>query len=230
MKKRIKTPDPNRVRIVFSRKRIVLTLIYLGVSLLLFYIWWLVPREHRYYRQFIMFFAFGTLILSVISFFKLFTREIRMELYRRISSVMMNVTGRMRRVAERVLNALGIKSVTKLRPEDEVRIIISRDDRPARRKSKPIDKKKFSQLDDDRERIRFMYIRFLQWKQKKEKTPVYSYQTPKEIEVTAASNETEHALFDLYTPVRYSPDPKVTPEAVKEQYDYLAGWDKKMVK
>ena len=65
-----------------------------------------------------------------------------------------------------------------------------------------------------------MYIKFIEYKQKK-KGNCHSYDTPRELEQKVAENDTEHELFELYTPVRYAEKAHVTPEDVKKQYDYL---------
>ncbi len=225
----MKNKKEDRVKIRFSRKRILITLGYTLLSSILLYISTYIKNpELRYLRQFVVFFGFVALIFALISFGKLFTKEIRQEMYRRASSVMFNILSKLKVITDRIKSALGIQSVIKLRSDDEVRIIIQEDNRP-KTKTKPLTKKRFSQLEDDCERIRFFYVKLLGIKQKQGKS-VYSYQSPKEIKGKTADNETEKDLFDLYTPVRYAYQPRISPEDVKKQYDYFTDNGKKRLK
>ena len=151
---------------------------------------------------------------------KLFTKEIRQELYRRLSKAIFNVAEKLKAAADKVRKKLGIKPKVRRRSADEVNIIIN-DDRTRRKKRKPVTKKRFSSLTEDAERIRFMYVKLIEYKQKK-KGNCHSYDTPNELEKKVAENDTEHELFTLYTPVRYAEKAYVTPEDVKKQYEYLS--------
>lgn len=208
------------VKIVFDKKRLRLSAICFVLSLSGFYLSVGLDEKLKYPRQVCGFFGIVFLILTLVNISKLFTLEIRQELYKRLSSAIFNFLTKLKVVTDKIKDKLGIKTVIGLHSGDEVRIIID-DDRQKRKKAKPITKKRFSQLENDSQRIRYMYVKFLGWKDKKGEL-CHVYNTPKELEVKTAENETEHALFDLYTPVRYAQAPQITPEEVKTQYDYLS--------
>ncbi len=215
----MKKHDKERQRLVFSKKRLRLILLLTALSALLLYFSVALSPEFKYVRQFSAFFGYVSLVLALINLSKLFTREIRQELYRRISKALFGITEKLKAIVDKVKDKLGIKSAYILHSSDEVRIIIN-DDRRRARKQRPITKKRFNQLDDDRDRIRYMYVKFIEWKQKKLRN-CHSFDTPRELEKKTAENDTEHSLFDLYTPVRYAQVPVISPEDVKTQYDYL---------
>lgn len=209
----------DRQKIVFSKKRLSLVLLCLCLSLLFLYFSVALDPKFKYVRQGFAFLGYASCILTLYNVGKLFTREIRQELYRRISKALFGVAEKIKAIVDKVKSKLGIKSAKLHRPRDEVRIIIN-DDRDLRKKKNTLTKKRFSQLEDDLQRIRYMYAKLLLWKQKKGEN-VYTYQTPEELKGKLANGETEEELFDIYTPVRYAETPQITPEEVKKQYDYL---------
>lgn len=217
---RNKKPDPNRKKIVFSKKRIRLIILLTALALLFLYLSRALDVSYKYVRQFCAFFGYVSIALDLYHTGKLFTKEIRQEIYRRLGKAIFNVAEKLKAVADKVRKKLGIKPKVRHRSTDEVNIII-RDDRIRKKKQKPVTKKRFSSLTEDAERIRFMYVKLIEYKQKK-KGNCHSYDTPHELEDKVADNETEHELFSLYTPVRYAEKAYVTPEDVKKQYDYLA--------
>ena len=217
---RNKKPDPNRKKIVFSKKRLRLIILLTALTFLFLYLSRALDVRYKYIRQFCAFFGYVSIILDVYHMGKLFTKEIRQELYRRLSKAIFNVAEKLKAAADKVRKKLGIKPKVRRRSADEVNIIIN-DDRTRRKKRKPVTKKRFSSLTEDAERIRFMYVKLIEYKQKK-KGNCHSYDTPNELEKKVAENDTEHELFTLYTPVRYAEKAYVTPEDVKKQYEYLS--------
>lgn len=217
---RNKKADPNRQKIVFSKKRLRLIIILAALSAFLLYSSVALNPEYKYVRQFCAFFGYICIALTLYNIGKLFTKEIRQELYRRLGKAIFHVSEKLRAVVDKVRKKLGIKPKVRHRSHDEVNIII-RDDRVRQKKQKPITKKRFNSLTEDAERIRFMYVKLIEYKQKK-KGNCHSYDTPHELENKVADNDTEHELFSLYTPVRYAEKAYVTPEDVKKQYEYLS--------
>ncbi|MBR6514508.1 MAG: hypothetical protein IKT46_06715 [Clostridia bacterium] len=211
--------DKNRQKIVFSKKRLIAVGIFTALAALFIYLSFAIKAEHKYVRQFCAFFGYVSIALDLYNIGRLFTKEIRQELYRRISKAFFNIAQKLKDVAEKVKKRLGIKTNTRSRSSDEVNIIIN-DDRVRRKKQRPVTKRRFSSLSEDSDRIRFMYVKFIEYKQKK-KGNCHSYDTPNELEEKVAENETEHELFDIYNPVRYAEKAYVTPNDVKKQYDYL---------
>lgn len=216
----MKKNDDGRQKIVFSKKRLRAVLLFLCLTFLCLYFSVALDPKFKYIRQGFAFLGYTSCILTLYHFGKLFTREIRQELYRRISKVLFGVAEKLKAIVDKVKDKLGIRSAKLQRHRDEVRIIIN-DDRELRKKKKAITKKRFSQMEDDLQRIRYMYAKYLIYKQKKGEN-VYTYQTPEELKHKVAKGETEEELFDIYVPVRYAETPTVTPEEVKKQYDYLS--------
>lgn len=214
-----KKKNENRTKIVFSKKRLRLVLLFLALSVLGFYLSMGLDEKLKYPRQICGFFGIAFLVLTCYHIGKLFTLEIRQELYKRVSSAIFNFLSKIKDVTEKIKKKLGIKSLNGLYSRDEMRIIIN-DDRVRAKKEKPITKKRFSALENDAQRLRYIYVKFIGWKDKKlEKC--HNYNTPRELETVTAANEKEHELFDLYCPVRYGEAPKITPEQLKSQYDYM---------
>ncbi len=216
---RNKKIDPNRQKIVFSKKRLILVGIFAALAALFLYFSVALNPVYKYIRQFCAFFGYVCIILDIYHMGRLFTKDIRQELYRRLSKAIFNVAEKLKAVVDKVRQKLGIKPKVRHRSQDEVNIII-RDDRVRQKKQKPITKKRFNSLTEDAERIRFMYVKLIEYKQKK-KGNCHSYDTPHELERKVAENDTEHELFGLYTPVRYAEKAYVTAEDVKKQYEYL---------
>ncbi len=216
---RNKKPDPNRKKIVFSKKRFALVILFASLAALLIYFSVALDPIYKYVRQFCAFFGYVCIALTLYNIGKFFTKEIRQELYRRLCKAIFNAAEKLKKIVDKVRQKLGIKPNIRHRSEDEVNIII-RDDRVRRKKQKPITKKRFNSLTEDTERIRYMYVKLIEYKQKK-KGNCHSYDTPSELEKKVAENDTEHELFELYTPVRYAEKAYVTAEDVKKQYDYL---------
>ena len=216
----MKKNKSDRQKIVFSKKRIRIVFLFFCLSVLLLYLSVALDPVYKYVRQSCAFAGYVCCALTLYHTGKLFTREIRQELYRRLSKAIFGIAEKLKEAADKLKRKLGIKTVKKRKHRDEIRIVIN-DDRDLRKKKKPLTKKRFSQLEDDVQRIRYMYIKLLGWKQKKGES-IYTYQTPEELKEKTAKNETEKELFDIYTPVRYAEAPHVTPEEVKKQYDYLS--------
>ncbi|MBQ4562423.1 MAG: hypothetical protein IJA55_08870 [Clostridia bacterium] len=217
---RNKKIDPNRQKIVFSKKRLALVIIFASLAALLIYFSVALDPKYKYIRQFCAFFGYVSIALDLYHIGRLFTKEIRQELYRRLSKAIFNVAEKLKAAVDKIRQKLGIKPKIRHRSADEVNIII-RDDRVRQKKQKPVTKKRFNSLTEDAERIRFMYVKYIEYKQKK-KGNCHSYDTPLELERKVAENDTEHELFELYTPVRYAEKAYVTPEDVKKQYEYLS--------
>ena len=71
---------------------------------------------------------------------------------------------------------------------------------------------KWKQLQNDRERLGFLYRRMITEKIKAG-TRVYASDTPSEVRVRSVNSEPENALFDCYTHIRY--DERAVPSAQK---------------
>ncbi|MBR5516288.1 MAG: hypothetical protein IKU52_08815 [Clostridia bacterium] len=205
----------------FDRNRLIISSVYLFISLSLLTAFGWVPKEYKYTRQFLVVFGFVFLVVFIYSLRKILTKESKLELYRRIGNAFMNFITKITVINQKIRKALGLKERNRLYSDDEKRIIIKDEHKRNRKKKDMITQKKFSSLDDNRERVRFIYAAYIKAQRKKGDSASHD-QTPLEIKKHAAKTETEGRLFDLYTPVRYSENFSPTPDEIKEQYDYFS--------
>ncbi|MBE6686982.1 MAG: hypothetical protein E7591_07095 [Ruminococcaceae bacterium] len=207
--------------LTFDRNRLIISCIYFAVSLTLLTIYGWLPAEYKYTRQFLFVFGFTFLALFLLSLRKILTKEAKMEIYRRVGNAFMNFITKINVIKQKIRKALGLKESTLLYSDDEKRIVIKENSKRGTRKRDALTQKRFSHLDNDRDRIRYIYASFMKAERKKGES-VDPDKTPKEIKTLTAKNDTEKKLFDLYTPVRYSRDISPTGEEIKEQYDYFS--------
>ena len=97
---RNKKPDPNRKKIVFSKKRLRLIILLTALVFLFLYLSRALDVRYKYIRQFCAFFGYVSIILDVYHMGKLFTKEIRQELYRRLSKAIFNVAEKLKAAAD----------------------------------------------------------------------------------------------------------------------------------
>lgn len=206
---------------VFNRNRLIISAVYFTLSIALFTAYGWTPKEFKYTRQFLWVFGFLFFGIFIYSLTKILTKESKMEIYRRVGNVFMNFAAKLTVIKKKILKALGLKDSTLLYSDDEKRIIIKEDAKRNLRKKDMLTQKRFSSLDNNRERLRYMYASYIKAERKKG-DPATPDQTPLEIKPITAKTETESKLFDLYTPVRYSENYVPTPEELKEQYDYFS--------
>lgn len=206
---------------IFNKTRVIISSVYLFISLTLLTIFGWVPKEYKYTRQFLVVFGFLFLIIFILSLKKILTRESILQIYRLVGNAFMNFVTKINVVKQKIRKALGLKERTRLHSDDEKRIIIKDDGTRKLRKKDMITQKRFSHLDNNRDRLRFIYATFIK-AQRKNGEAANPDQTPNELKVTNAKTDTEGKLFDLYTPVRYAKDYSPTAEEIKEQYDYFS--------
>lgn len=188
----------------FDRKRLVITAIYLALSILTYQAASWLPKEHRYIYQGFFTVATVFLILFFRSLLKLFTHEIRLELYGRISEAMFNIGKRWRAVKKKIREKLGLKERTYIGGSDERSIIFDNEVRRTRKKR--LARQKYSDMTTNRERIRFLWAKYIVSFAKQGLTPSIS-QTPDEIKDSLEiREEMGERLFSLYYTARYSPD------------------------
>lgn len=220
MMKKQKNEEKEKV-IYINRKRLVISSLYAFASLSFFTAYSWIPVSFKYTRQFMVFFGFLFLIIFLLSLKKLITHEMKMELYRRIGNAIFGFMTKLKKITKKVKKVLGIKERERLYSDDEKRIIIKNDTGGKRKRQKPLTEKRFSSLTDHRERVRFIYAKFVIGK-RKEGISCNSFDSPEEIREKTANGRIENQLFDLYTPVRYSKEYTPTDEEIKEQYDYFS--------
>lgn len=190
--------------IKFERKRLVITAVYLVLALTTYQLSTYVPDEHRYVYQGFITVGSVFLILFFRSAWKLFTREIRLELYQRISEAMFNAGKRWRAVKKKIREKLGLKERTFIGGSDERHIVFDSDIRRGRRKRAA--RQKYTDMTTNRERIRFLWAKYIISFAKQGMQPSVS-QTPDEIKDSLeVREEMGEALFGLYYTARYAPD------------------------
>lgn len=190
--------------IKFDRKRLVITTIYLALSILTYQAASWLPKEHRYFYQGFVTVATVFLILFFRSALKLFTREIRLELYQRISEAMFNAGKRWRAVKKKIREKLGLKERTFIGGTDERHIVFDNEIRRGRKKRSA--RQKYTDMTTNRERIRFLWAKYIISFAKQGMQPSVS-QTPDEIKDSLEiREEMGEALFGLYYTARYAPD------------------------
>jgi len=207
--------------IKFERKRLIISGIYILLSLCFFTAYAWISEDYKYTRQFMAFFGYAFIVIFLISLKKLFTPEIRAELYRIVGQGILGFVAKINIIKKKIKKTLGIKDREVLYSDDEKRIIL-RENIKKRKNTKSISQRRFSSLTDNRERLRFIYARYIISVRKNGKSCNHC-NTPEELKKTIATSEKESELFELYTPVRYSRDIAPTPEQIKEQYDYFSG-------
>lgn len=191
-------------RLNFNKKRIFLTAVYIALAFIFLQVTFYIPDKHRYYRQFTTVLSIAFFIITVISFSKLFTREIRFELYQRISQMFLNVSDKFRKLTDKIKKKLGIKERVLLRGKDEKSFIFNYDD--GKSKNLFFNKKNnlhWRDMKTNAEKIRYLYIKYILFKIKKG----YAFKfntTPNEISRELRLDDEAGELFAVYYDARYS--------------------------
>ncbi|MBQ7161350.1 MAG: hypothetical protein IJR90_06555 [Clostridia bacterium] len=195
--------DPNKIKIKFKRSRVILTAVYAVICAAVYSAAPFVPEEHPYLRQLTVFVGTVLLIITLVSFFKLFTYEIRRELYRRITVALFNAGKVWRTIKKSVRRFLGLPDRVDLKGEDERTIVFDGERR--RRRDVKRKKVKYSDLDSNRTRIRFLFAKYIIEHTAKEDPPEIS-DTPSELGRKLPEGEESSELIGIYLPARYAPD------------------------
>ena len=175
--------------------------------------------EYRYFRQGMIFLATAMLVLALYCFARLFTPEIRKELYRRMSEALFNAAENIRRFRAIIRKKLGLSDKAKLKGKDERRIVFSDGRDPARREKHK--RRRYSEMPDNRSRIRFLWAKYVLEKQRRETAPTIS-QTPAEIRRTLNTGLPDGKLFSLYYTARYAPESRsIADRDVVETADFV---------
>ncbi len=214
-----KDKTPKKENIYIDRKKILPTIILLSISLLFFAVHAYIPEKLKYIRQFDIFFGCAFLVLGLYWSTKILTKEFAKELYRRIGQAFASVSLKFRAIKNKILTALGLENRIVLRGEEERTIILSNEKRPRRRRNE-ITRKRFSNLENDRDRVRYLYADYTMARIKKGDS-INHYHTPNEANNKMPEEKRAPALTALYTYARYKKSPSIPPEAVKEQYEFV---------
>lgn len=199
-----------RNKIKFKRYRVVLTCIYAILSVAAYSSCAFVSPDRRYLRQLTVLIGTILAVIALISFFKLFTYEIRRELYRRISQALFNAEEKWRNLKARIRKILGLPERSELGGKDERSIIFDDSSRKARKERK-IPRIKYSDLTDNRSRLRFLWAKYVITKAVKDDPPIAS-DTCREIEFKLPDEDGKEELFNVYRGARYAQNDSEIPD------------------
>ena len=192
-----------RKKIKFKRSRVILTWVLFVLSVAAYSTAPFIPPDHRYLRQLSVLVGTLLMIATLFSFLRLFTYEIRMELYRRMSRVLVAAGEKWRSVKARVRKFFGLPERADLRGKDERTIVTA--DRERRNRNRPLPRARYSDMKENRARIRFLWAKYVIDRADREDPPVIS-DTPREIGDKLSDDDVKDGLFALYRTARYAPD------------------------
>lgn len=224
----MKKNDPNRVKLHFNKKRLYIAIVFFILGVLFVSSLSYIPESAKYPRQLLGFAAIVSFILGFIFLARLFDKDIRRELYRRVGIVFSSVSLKIQKIVDKIYEKLGIDRTTRKQRRDERSIVFEEENgtRTRRRKVKP---KKYSEMTTNKERLRFLWAKFILDRKTKNNTPAI-YDTPIEMmkRFCDFSCEGERALYSGYLSARYtSPESDIPAETVNDNYKFVAG-DKKL--
>lgn len=216
--------DPDRVRIRFNRKKLYISVSFFTLSVILICTLNSLPAASRYPRQMLGFGAIVAFICGMVFLAKLFTVEIRHELYRRIGRIFSSVSLRVQAIVDRVFEKLGIERASRRSGRDERSIVFddSTGTKVRRRREKP---KKYGDLTSNRERLRFIWAKYITDRKTKKNTPAV-YDTPIEMmrRFSDLTGEDEQFLYTGYLASRYTDEQvEIPPETVQRNYRFVVG-------
>lgn len=223
-----KQNDPNRVKLHFNKKRLYIAIAFFALGVLLVASLSYIPLTAKYPRQLLGFASIVSFVLGFVFIAKLFDREIRRELYRRVGTIFSSVSMRFRKIVDKIYEKLGIGRTTRKQRRDE-RSIVFEEENVGRRHRRKVKQKKYSDLTTNKERLRFLWAKFILDKKTKNNTPAV-YDTPVEMmrRYCDLSGDHEQALYHGYLNARYTnPESDISPEIVNSNYKFVAG-DKKI--
>ena len=224
---KIRKTDENRVKIHFNKRNLFICVMFSVFSIAFIWITSVIPEVMRYPRQITGFLAIVFFSLSVIFFFKLFTSEIRRELYRRTTSIFSYVSLKLRTSLEKALKIFGITDISAHIRKDERDIIFENSTRRKKRHGKSYSPKKYTDLENNRERIRYIWSVYILQRKTKDNIPRI-YDTPSEMmKRFSQMNEDENFLYDSYLSARYTPEKtEIGSDTVNKHYKFVSGGKK----
>ncbi len=158
----------------------------------------------RYIQQLTYIFTVIFAFITIISLRKLIPKSLKRTLFEKLFRAVKKVTKSITRISTKVLRAFGIKPKPKKRHRDEKSFIFG--DRDARIRQKKVKSNlKWRELEDNSERIRFVYVKYIA-KAVKEGYKYFPFNTPFEIrnDMKLEYYTFDYKLFELYNGARYS--------------------------
>ncbi|MBQ7500784.1 MAG: hypothetical protein IJT91_07795 [Clostridia bacterium] len=147
-------------KIKLNKKRIVISCVYAALSYAALVVRHFIPLKHPYFRQGAAVVSAGFLALTLFSLGKLFDREVRREIGRRISNLFMDFSEKVGKVIQIIRTKLGITERRKLRGTDEKSYFYDDDNKKKTSRGKPV-KLRWKDMKTKSDKIRFLYISYI---------------------------------------------------------------------
>ena len=195
----------DKTKVTDSALKLSFTVIMLEISM------WLKPLALKYewvrYVQQLTYIISGVLgVIAVMSLRRLIPRTLRRAIFDKFLYAVRKAASGFAGISKRLLSIFGIKFDRYKKRKDEKSFIFGEDDGDVRRKRHSIKSKtKWRDMNENSEKIRFLYIRYIVNLIK----GGYKFDkalTPNEVrtDLSLAEDQDENQLFDLYNGARYS--------------------------
>ena len=194
----------------FDKARIAYTTFFASISLTMLEISaWLTPlakasKLYRYIQQLTYIIMAVCAFVAVLSLRKLIPKSLKRAVFEKLFKAVKKVTGTIKRISTKVLRAIGIKPKKKKKLRDEKSFIFGDGDGRMRQK-KVKSSMKWRELEDNAERIRFVYLKYIA-KVIKDGYRHFPFNTPREVRdgLKLEDYTLDYQLFELYNGARYS--------------------------
>ena len=142
--------------------------------------------------------------VAVLSLRKLIPKSLKRAIFSKIFKAVKKVTKSIKRISTKVLRAMGIKPKKKKKLRDEKSFIFGDADGRVRQK-KVKSNLKWRELEDNAERVRFVYVKYIA-KVIKDGYKYFPFNTPREVRdgLNIEDYTLDYQLFELYNGARYS--------------------------
>lgn len=192
----------------FDKARVAHTLAYSSVALTMLEIsmWLTEPSKTstliRYIQQLTYIITAVFTLLALLSLRKLIPKSLKRAVFEKLFKTVKRVTKTFTRISAKVLKAFGIKPKSK-KQRDEKSFIFG--DKTERRQKRVKSNAKWRELEDNSERIRFVYVKYIA-KAIKDGYRYFVFNTPREVRDNLKLEDYtfDYRLFELYNGARYS--------------------------
>ena len=194
----------------FDKARIAFTSVYASLSLTMLEIsmWLSVPAKtstlFRYIQQLTYIIAALTAFVAVLSLRKLIPKSLKRAIFESLFKAVKKVSRTITRISTKVLRAIGIKPKKRKKLRDEKSFIFGDSEGWVRQK-RVKSNLKWRELEDNAERIRFVYLKYIA-KVIKDGYKHFPFNTPREVRdgLNLEDYTLDYQLFELYNGARYS--------------------------
>ncbi len=142
--------------------------------------------------------------IAVLSLRKLIPKSLKRAIFSKLFKAVKRVTKTITRISTKVLRAMGIKPKKRKKLRDEKSFIFGDSDGRVRQK-KVKSNMKWRELEDNAERVRFVYVKYIA-KVIKDGYKHFPFNTPREVRdgLNLEDYTLDYQLFELYNGARYS--------------------------